>query len=117
MFCQNLEKVILPQQVLTRNLITLLVKYGSRKYKYIYVKNKGANLNVMTMVLKFGNCEILGSNESFEGTCFGHSFSKTWQYVTTRKEFAKKIKYMSIKVVQLNVQKCITWPKKLKESK
>jgi hypothetical protein len=31
--------------------------------------------------------------------------------------FLQKIKYVSIKVVQLNVQKCITWPKKLKESK
>jgi hypothetical protein len=37
------------RQVLTRNLIALLDEYG---FFFNYIKNKVANLNVMTMALK-----------------------------------------------------------------
>jgi hypothetical protein len=39
-------------QVLAKNLIALLDEYGLRKKIVAYVKNEGANLNVMTMALK-----------------------------------------------------------------
>jgi hypothetical protein len=38
----------------------------------------------MTTTLKFiVNYEVLGMEESFQGTCFGHAFSKACQYGTT----------------------------------
>jgi len=57
------------------------------------VKDEGANLNAMTMVLKIViNCDILGVEESLNGTCSVHVFSKTCQYATT-----EKIKYARIR--------------------
>ncbi len=42
-----------------------------------YVKDEGSNLNTMTIVLKSViNCNILRLQESFQGSCFGHAFSK-----------------------------------------
>jgi hypothetical protein len=47
-------------------------------------------LNAMTMTLKFVvSFEILGLDESFQGTWFGHAFFKTCQYGTTKDFFAK----------------------------
>jgi hypothetical protein len=43
------------------------------------------------------NCEILGLKESFQGTCFGHAFSKARQYVTTYENVCEGFKYVSIK--------------------
>jgi hypothetical protein len=41
----------------------------------------------MTTTLKFVmNFEILGMEESFKGTCFGHAFSKACQYGTIEKK-------------------------------
>jgi hypothetical protein len=48
-------------------------------YKNIiaYMKDEGANLNMMTLTLKFVmNCELVGLEESFQGICFGHAFFK-----------------------------------------
>jgi hypothetical protein len=57
------------RQVLARNLITLLDAYGLRKKIIVYVKDERANLNAMTMTLKFVvGFEILGLDESFQGT-------------------------------------------------
>jgi hypothetical protein len=43
------------------------------------------NLNAMTYALKYVvSCESLGLEESFQGTCFGHAFSKAYQYGTTK---------------------------------
>jgi hypothetical protein len=63
------------------NLIELLDQYDLRKKIIAYVKDEGANLNAMTTTLKFVmNCEVLGMEESFQSTCFGHAFLKTYQY-------------------------------------
>jgi hypothetical protein len=44
----------------------------------------------MIVDLKFiVKCEILGLDESFEGSYFGHAFSKACQYVTTTNFFAE----------------------------
>jgi hypothetical protein len=56
-------------------------------YKNIiaYMKDEGANLNMMTLTLKFVmNCELVGLEESFQGTCFGHAFFKACQYETIK---------------------------------
>jgi hypothetical protein len=42
-----------------------------------YVKVEGANFNSMMIALKsIVDYEILGLEESFNGTCFGHAFPK-----------------------------------------
>jgi hypothetical protein len=57
----------------------LLDSYGLNKNIIAHVKDEGANLNFMTIVLKYVvNCEVLGLEESFNGTCFGHAFFKTY---------------------------------------
>jgi uncharacterized protein YqhQ len=68
-------------QALAKSLIKLLDKYGLRKNIIVYVKDERSNLNAMISALKFViNCEYLRLEESFQGTCFGHSFSKACQY-------------------------------------
>jgi hypothetical protein len=62
------------------------------------VKNEGVNLDAMTMALKIVvNCDILGLEESFNGTCFGHVFSKTYQYAIIEEKICKNLKFISIK--------------------
>jgi hypothetical protein len=62
---------------LVKNLTNLLDKYDVRKKIIAYVNNEGFNLNTMIITLKFTvSCEYFGLEESFQGTCFGHAFSK-----------------------------------------
>jgi hypothetical protein len=55
------------------------------------------------------SCDMLGLEEFFQGTCFGHAFSKVCQYATTKKKVCKNLQYALIKSVQGDLQKCITW--------
>jgi len=72
----------------------------------------------MTIAQKFVmNYEVFGLEESFQGTCFGHAFSKAYQYGTIEKKNCKNLKHISIKSTQFDLQKCITWPKKSKKGK
>jgi len=65
------------RQALAKSLIELLDKYGLRKNIISYFKDEGSILNAMIGALKsIVNCESLGLEESFQGTCFGHAFSK-----------------------------------------
>jgi hypothetical protein len=42
----------------------------------------------MTIVLKlFMKCEVFSLDESFQGICFGHPFSKACQCANTNKKF------------------------------
>jgi hypothetical protein len=80
------------------------------------VKDEGYNLNAMTNILKFVlSCEYLWLEERFQGTCFGHVFSKACQYGTIDKKVCKKLKYMSIKSTKVDLQICITWLKKFRK--
>jgi hypothetical protein len=46
-----------------------------RKKIIAYVKNEGSNLITMiTILISIVKCEVLGLDENFEGTCFGHVF-------------------------------------------
>jgi len=61
----------------------LLDSYALRRKNITYVKDKGSNLNTMATTLKsIISCDILGLEESFKGTCFGHAFSKACQHAT-----------------------------------
>ncbi len=63
--------------MLARNLIELLDAYGLRNKIIAYVKDEGSNLNTLNNVLKsIVKCETLGLEETFQGTYFGHLFSK-----------------------------------------
>jgi len=87
----------------------LLDSYGLNKKIIAYVKDEGANLNFMTIVLKYVvNCEVLGLEESFNGTCFGHAFFETYYYVIVEEKVCKNLKCVLIKSMQFDIQKCIT---------
>jgi hypothetical protein len=62
------------------------------------VKDEGSNLTTLNNALKFVvKCEALSLEEKFQGTCFGHVFSKECQYATTNDKVCKNLKYVSIK--------------------
>ncbi len=64
-------------QALANNLTKLLDQYGLRNKIITYVKDEGSYLYFMTIVLKFVvKCEVLGLDESFQSSCFGHVLSK-----------------------------------------
>jgi len=86
------------RQALAKNLIKLLDAYGLRNKIIAYVKDEGSNLNTLTNALKFViKCETLGLEERFQGTCFGHVFSKVCQYVTINNKVFKNLKHVFIK--------------------
>jgi len=86
------------RQAMARNLTKLLNEYDLMKKIVAYVKDEGENLNAMTIVLIFVvNCEVLGMEESFQGTCFGHALSKACQYGIVEEFFSKNLKHISIK--------------------
>jgi hypothetical protein len=82
-------------------------------YEKIYVKDEGSNFNGMTIALKLVvSYEFLRLESSFQGTCFGHVFSKACRYGTIKKNIHAKIKF-----VQAYLQKCIAWPKKFRKGR
>ncbi len=96
--------------MLAKNLINLFDAYGLKNKVITYLKDEGSNLNTLTnCALKpIDKCETLGLEENFQGTCFGHVFSKVCQYATTNDKICKKLKYVFIKSTQAYLQKCIT---------
>jgi hypothetical protein len=73
------EAIEIIGQTLAKNLKEILDSYGLSKKIIVYVNNKGEKLNFMTTILKsIINCEVLGLEESFNGICFCHAFSKTY---------------------------------------
>jgi len=95
-------------QTLVKSLTKLLHKYGLRKKIIAYVKDNGSNLTIMIIALKaVVNYEPLGLEESFQGICFGHVFSKTCQYGIAKEKVCKDLNYVSIKFVRVDLQKCI----------
>jgi hypothetical protein len=44
--------------------------------------------------------DILGFEESYQGTCIGHAFSKACQYVTTNEFFCENLIHISILITQ-----------------
>ncbi len=54
--------------------------YALKRKNIVYVKDEGSNFNIMTIILKSNlSCDMLGLEENFQGTCFGHAFSKACQ--------------------------------------
>jgi hypothetical protein len=93
-------------------------KYGLRKKIIVYVIDEGSNLNVMTATLKVVvNRKFLSLEESFQGTCFGHAFSKACQYGVAEEKVCKDLKHVFVKFAQADLQKCITRFKKSRKGK
>ncbi len=77
-------------QALATNLTKLLNQYGLRLKNITYVKDEGSNLTTMPTTLKsIVTCEILGLDESFQNTCFGHDFPRHVNMLQLMKRFAK----------------------------
>jgi len=56
-------------------MIDILDEYGLRNKIITYIKDKGSNFNSMISVLKFVmKYQVLGLEENFQRTCFGHVF-------------------------------------------
>ncbi len=90
--------------MLVQNLIDLLDKFGLRKKIIAYVKDESSNMNAMTFALKsIVSCETLSLQKSFNGTCFGHVFSKACQYATTDEKMCINLMYVSINATQENL--------------
>jgi hypothetical protein len=100
--------------------VTLVVKFKQNFNKFgftqkilAYVKDEGSNLATCVQVLKVVvSCVNVDTTKPFDGYCFGHMLSKVCQYVTSDKKVACGLLYAFIKISQVNVPKCITWPKK-----
>ncbi len=73
-------------------------QYGLKNKIISYIENEGSNLNTMIIILKYVvKCEVLGLDESFEGSCFCHIFSKTFQNVIIDEKHLRNFKFVSIK--------------------
>ncbi len=46
------------------------------------------------------SCDMLGLQERFQSTCFGHAFFKVYQYPTIDEKVCKDLWYVSIKATQ-----------------
>ncbi len=77
----------------------LLDSYALKRKIITYVKDEGSNLNAMATTLKsIASCDIFHLEESFQGTCFGHAFSKACQHATIK---GKSLQRLTICVNQI----------------
>ncbi len=96
-----MEATYISGQTLAIKLIKLLNVYELRKKIIAYVKDERFNLNIMTLTLKFVvSCDVLGLEENFQGTCFGHAFIKACQYATIDEKICKCLRSISIKALK-----------------
>ncbi len=64
------------------------------------------------------SCASLGMFEPVDGSCFEHAPSKVCQYAIMDDKMAHGLSCTSIKIVQIDIQKCNVLPKKFgKEGK
>jgi hypothetical protein len=80
-----------------------------------FVKHEGTNLVAMTTTLhSIIGCEPLKILKVYEDTHFGHVMFKACQYVTYDDKVFVGLQHVSVKDAQVNLQKTITWGKKLR---
>jgi hypothetical protein len=91
----------------------ILNKFGLTQKIMAYVKDEGSNLATCAQALKaYVFCIDLDTTKPFDGYCFGRTLSKVCQYVTSDEKATCGLPYAFIKSTQVDVHKCITWPKK-----
>jgi hypothetical protein len=77
-------------KILGKNLIALLGNYALRRKIIVYVKNKGSNLNTMTITLKsIVSCDVIGLEENFKTFVLVMHFLKLINMLRQRKKIAK----------------------------
>ncbi len=112
MFIGLFELIETTSQALATNLTNFFFINMDWEFFFAYVEDERSNLITMTTTLKsIIKCEVIDLNEKFQGNCFGHVFSKACQYAITNEKVCKNLWFISIKYAQLNLQKCVTWPK------
>jgi hypothetical protein len=88
-----LEDLIVEKLVATYNSIT-----SKHEENLENTSIKRSNLNAMIITLKrIVKYEVLGLDEKFQGTCFGHVFLKAYQYVTIDENLYENLIFISIK--------------------
>jgi hypothetical protein len=98
---------------MTPRLHQLLDKFSLTQKIFVYVKDEGFNIHTYASALNFVvSCVSLAMMESFNGSYFGHALSKVCQYATTDDKVAHGLSYAFINSAQVDIHKCITWPKK-----
>jgi hypothetical protein len=76
-----------------------------------FVNDEGNNLTSMAISLhSIVYCQPLKLQQIYEGFCFGHVMSKACQYATNHDKVLG-LKLVSVKNVQICLQKIITWTK------
>ncbi len=77
---------------MAKKLTKLLDSYALKGKIIAYAKDEGSNMNTMTTTLKsIVSCDMLGLEESFQGICFGHAFSKACQYAIAKEKVCKDL--------------------------
>jgi hypothetical protein len=97
-------------------LCSLLEKYDLMHHMIAFVKDEGNNSMSMAIAL----CSILDScplklQWDYEGMCFRHIMSKACHYATNDEKVTIGLKQVNVKATQRNLQKTITWTKKLRK--
>jgi hypothetical protein len=96
----------------------LLAQYNLLDKVITYFKNKGVNLNTLTIVLtNIISCFLLLLPQPYIASCYGHAMSKCCQYATNDLKVCGGMKEVSIKKVQSSLQETITSTKKSGNSK
>jgi len=72
------------------------------------VKDESFNVKTMITTLKINcvNCETFSVEVSFQGTFFKHAFFKAYKYKIVEEKICESLNYVSIKFVQVDLQKC-----------
>ncbi len=83
-----------------------------------FVKDESNNLmSMVTTLCSIVDCHLLKLQRVYEGMCFGHIMFKTCQYATNDEKVTTSLKWVIVKATQENLQKAITWTKKLGKGK
>jgi hypothetical protein len=106
------ETIKIIGQALAKNLTKLLEQYGLNFFYYICERwgvkfecnDNCFEMNYAMWSFKFG--------WKFQKHFFGHVFFKACHHVTIDEKICKNHIFISIKFAQLDLYKCITWPKK-----
>jgi hypothetical protein len=91
----------------------LLLFYNLLDKLITYMKDEGGNLSTLARALSYVvNYVPLKLASPWQGSCFGHAFSKTCQYVHNDATICFGFWAVSLKATHLALQKTITWTKK-----
>jgi hypothetical protein len=77
---------------LAKKLTKLLDSCALKRKIIAYARDEISNMNIMITTLKsIVSCDMLGLEESFQGICFGHAFSKPCQYAIAKEKVYKDL--------------------------